>query len=103
MIRTAAIAAVAFASFSGGVQEPPARFTTTQGAVRVEFYSPADVERMCGPSEDPERPLVLACCRTRPARLIMPNPWECGSDARCATLWRHEVAHCLKGWKHEPL
>lgn len=92
-----AILAAAVALFTAQVQEPPARFASTSCLVRVAFYDPATVKRLCPGEGD-----VVACYWEGLHTIIMPNPWQCGSAERCAVLFRHEVAHACKDWRHEP-
>lgn len=99
MIRAAAISAAI--ALTAGVQEPPYRYSTQQCTVRVAFYPPRDVRAICGKPEV-EGQTVLACYWRAQKTVIMPDPWHCGSPDRCAALWRHEVAHACKDWKHEP-
>lgn len=105
MTRPAAIAAAVacLAAAPVTVQEPPARFAAQRGTVAVMFVPAAEVTRYCTMQPAFAGGQILACTLGQPgARLIvMPNPWECGSDALCAQLWRYEVAHAVRGWNHE--
>lgn len=105
MTRRAAIAAAlaCLAAAPVTVQEPPARFAAARGTVAVMFVPAAEVTRYCTMQPAFAGGQILACTIGPPgARLIvMPNPWECGSEALCAQLWRHEVAHAVRGWDHE--
>lgn len=86
------------------VQEPPARFAAQHGAATVIFLPAREVSNLCRLPSAPGSGPILACTLyTRPLpTIVMPNPWDCGPPALCAQLWRHETAHAMAGWNHEP-